>query len=152
MNSSDRAITLRLELEAKINGITQATTGEFTTVLSPGEHELSFYIGGDPNRTNGLFEGNDNILANPSNYNFVVNNLTQIELNVENTNTQPLRYSFTITGTPKNGGSNIVSTEIVDYIGKAEDGSSKRELISFTDAKAVFASETILCTSSHCCS
>lgn len=132
VNSSDRAITLRLELEAKINGITQATTGEFTTVLSPGEHELSFYIGGDPNRTNGLFEGNDNILANPSNYNFVVNNLTQIELNVENTNTQPLRYSFTITGTPKNGGSNIVSTEIVDYIGKAEDGTSKRELISFT--------------------
>ena len=128
VNNLDRAISLSLQLVASQDGGETISSSEFTTVLSPGEHEIFFYIGGDPSRADGIFADNTQ-LQNPSLYNFTVNNLTQIEFYVENTSTQPVRYSFIVTGTPNSTGtgSNIESSEIVGYI-----GGEKSELISFT--------------------
>lgn len=128
VNNTDKAITLNLIMEAQVNGVVEDgnSTSEFTITLAPGEHDISFYIGGDPNRTNGYFSDNVNVMNNPENYTFVIKNLTQLELNVKNVNSSPLRYSFVVEGTA--GGENkITSSEIIGYISAGEE-----ELISYT--------------------
>lgn len=133
VNNTNTSMTLRLNLEAQINGEVRASSSEFSTVLAPGKQQISFYIGGDENRSNGLFSNYGEILLEPQNYTMVVNNYTQIELNVENPNNVALRYQFEIVATLKdNNATQLKSKTIVDYIGKAEDQASKKELISFT--------------------